>query len=248
MIEPNQQNIEAKQQIIDELLLELPQDVAIELELPSECRIYTLPDPGAPVTLRPMTFEDEKILVSNKKGNDPINLLLSRCTSNINISELLPLDKLYIIMKLREISYGDEYKTLQVCSSCKAENQVTIKLSQLNVNPVPDDFTDPVSVFLPILKKNIKVKLPRVRDEKFLQNVEDSLDQLWRFVAEIEGHTDKSIIAPVISKLPLKDSRTLLNALKTDFGIDTKIKVECNSCGGVSIVDLPITANFFDVN
>ena len=75
-----------------------------------------------------------------------------------------------------------------------------------------------------------------------------ALDQIWRFVVEIDGHTDKSIIAPVVDKLPLRDVRTILNAVKTDFGVDTKIKFECNSCGGVTIVDLPIDANFFDVN
>jgi hypothetical protein len=248
MIEQTNQNIEAKQQIIDELLKELPQDTAVEVELPSECKVYTLPDPGAPITIRPMTFEDEKALVSSRKEQDPVNLILQRCTTNLNVPDLLSLDKLYLIMKLREISYGDDYNTLLVCNQCKAENPTTIRLSTLNINPVPDDFTDPIEVFLPTLQKKAKIKFPRVRDEKFFMNTEDSLDQLWRFVAEIDGHTDKSVIAAVVNKLPLKDVRTIMKAMKTDFGVDTKVKFECNSCGGVSVIDLPIDANFFDVN
>jgi hypothetical protein len=248
MLEQPNQNIEAKQQIIDDLLKELPQNTAVEVELPSECRVYTLPDPGAPITIRPMTFEDEKALVSSKKEQDPVNLILQRCTTNLNIPDLLSLDKLYLIMKLREISYGDDYNTLLVCSQCKAENPTTIRLSTLNINPVPDDFVDPIEVTLPTLQKTVKIKFPRVRDEKFFMNTEDSLDQLWRFIVEIDGHTDKSIVAAVVNKLPLKDVRTIMKSMKTDFGVDTKIKFECNSCGGVSVIDLPIDANFFDVN
>jgi hypothetical protein len=241
-------NDEAKQAVIDEILKELPTDTAVEVELPSECRVYNLEDPGAPITIRPMTFEDEKALVSAGKGDDPVNLILQRCTTNIKIPDLLSMDKLYLIMKLREISYGDDYNTLLVCSHCKAENPTTVKLSQLNVNPVPDDFEDPITVMLPTIKKEAKVRLPRVRDERMMMDTQAALDQIWRFVVEIDGHTDKSIIAPVVDKLPLRDVRTILNAIKTDYGVDTKVKFECNSCGGVTVVDLPIDSNFFDVN
>ena len=241
-------NDEAKQAVIDEILKELPTDTAVEVELPSECKVYNLEDPGAPITIRPMTFEDEKALVSAGKGDDPVNLILQRCTTNIKIPDLLSMDKLYLIMKLREISYGDDYNTLLVCSHCKAENPTTIKLSQLNVNPVPDDFEDPITVMLPTIKKEAKVRLPRVRDERMMMDTQTALDQIWRFVVEIDGHTDKSIVAPVVDKLPLRDVRTILNAIKTDYGVDTKIKFECNSCGGVTVVDLPIDSNFFDVN
>lgn len=242
------QNAEAKQAIIDDILKELPTDTAVEVDLPSECRVYNLEDPGAPITVRPMTFEDEKALVSARKDQDPVNLVLQRCTTNIKIADLLSMDKLYLIMKLREISYGDDYNTLLVCSHCKAENPTTVKLSQLNVNPVPDDFQDPITVTLPVINKEAKVRLPRVRDERVLMDSEEALNQIWRFVAEIDGHTDKSIIAAVVDKLPLKDVRTVLKAIKTDYGVDTKVKFECNNCGGVTVVDLPIDANFFDVN
>lgn len=243
------QNDDAKQKIIEELLKAAPPSTAVEVDLPSECKVYKLDDPELPVTIRPMTFEDEKSLVSAAKSNqDPVNLILQKCVSNIKIQDLLPMDKLYLIMKLREISYGDDYKTLLICTHCKSENPSTIKLSQLNVNPVPDDFCDPIELELPEIKKKVKIKLPRVRDEKILENSESALDQLWRFVQELGGYTDKSIIAGVVNKLPIRDVRTILNAIKSDYGVDTKIKFICKDCGGVSIVDLPIDRNFFNVN
>ena len=142
-MQPISPDHDTKQKIIDDLLKNLPPETAVEVSLPSECRVYNLPDPTAMITLRPMTFEDEKALVSAAKGQDPINIILGRCCTNLNIAELLPMDKLYLIMKLREISYGDDYNTLIVCPKCKAENPMKILLSQLNVNPVPDDFFDP---------------------------------------------------------------------------------------------------------
>ena len=248
MITNNPNADAAKQKIIDDLLKEVPTDTALEVQLPSECRAYTLEDEDMPITVRPMTFADEKAIVGAKKNDDPVNLVLQRCVTNIKVMDLLPMDKLYLIMKLREISYGDDYKTLLLCQECKAENPTTVKLSELNVNPVPDDFEDPITLTLPIAKKVVKVRQPRVRDEKIFLDTEQALDQLWRFVTEIEGHTDKSIISAVMDKLPLKDVRTILNAIKSEYGVDTKIKFACKDCGGVSVVDLPIDANFFDVS
>jgi len=218
------------------------------VELPSECKVYNLKDPDAPISMRPMSFEDEKHIVSSNKDQDPVNLVLQRCVTNINVHELLPMDKLFLVMKLREISYGDDYNTLLICGNCDAENPTVVHLSELNVNPVPDDFTDPVEVLLPTLKKVAKVKLPRVRDESIFLDTERALDSIWRFVEEIDGHSDKSVLAAVINKLPLKDVRVILNSMKTDFGVDTKIKFQCSNCKETSVVELPIDANFFDVN
>jgi hypothetical protein len=248
MLEQSPAVTTAKQEIVNELLKELPSNAAIEVELPSENRLYNLEDKEMPITLRPMTFEDEKHLVSTNDNEDPINIILQRCITNVKIPDLLPMDKLYLIMKLREISYGDDYNTLLVCQHCKAENPTTVKLSTLNVNPVPDDFEEPIVIELESIKKTAKLRLPRVKDERFTADTSQALDQLWRFVMEIDGHSDKSIISAVIDKLPLRDVRHILNALQTDFGLDTRIKFQCKECGGVSVLELPITANFFDVS
>lgn len=238
----------AKQRIIDDILKDLPTSVETEVILPSESKLYTLKDPSSPITLRPMTFEDERALISGSKDVDPVSLLLQRCVTNINIAELLPMDKLYLLMKLREISYGDEYKTTLICQHCRFENITTIKLSELSVYPVPDDFHEPVEVTLPKIGKKAKVKFPRVKDEKFLGNSETVFDNLWRFVVEIDGHQDKSIIAAVLDKLPLVDMKTITNALKLEYGLETKVKLVCSKCQGTSLLELPIDANFFNVS
>ena len=245
----NKQGMDAaKQQIIDNILGNLPTSVETEVTLPSECRIYNLINPENPITLRPMTFEDERALISASKEADPINLLLNRCVTNINIGDLLSMDKFYLLMKLREISYGDEYKTTLICQHCKFENITTIKLSELTVYPVPDDFHEPIEISLPKIGKKVKVRFPRVRDERYLTNSEEILSNLWRFVTEIDGHQDKSIIAAVLDKLPLVDMKTITNTLKLDYGLETKVKLACSKCQGTSLLEPPLDANFFNVS
>lgn len=240
--------MDPKQQIIDAILEKAPSDAAIEVELPSENRAYTLSNDGAPITLRPMTFEDEKALVSANPTEDPMNLILERCTENIRVMDLLQMDKLYLIMKLREISYGDDYDVLLICPDCKAENPTTVKLSELPVFPVPDDFTDPIKVHLKGIDKDCEVRLPRVRDTKHLEDSENILEGLWRFVVSIDGHTDKSIIHPVVEQLPLADIKRIMKAMNLPYGIQNQAKLVCSNCGGANVVDLPIGANFFDAN
>tara|TARA_R110002074_G_scaffold21657_2_gene67080 strand:+ start:611 stop:1390 length:780 start_codon:yes stop_codon:yes gene_type:complete len=236
-----------EQKIIDDILKNMPSNDAVECSLPSKNRFYTLQDPGKPITLRPMTFEDERGMMSKKNVNvDILNGLLSKCLSNIDVGQLLQMDKLYLIMKLREISYGAEYNAGINCPSCKKDNEVQFDLSQLPVVELGDDFSNPMIVELPILKKTIKISIPRVADERYFANAENAINNLWRFVEEIDGHDQKSVISKVIPQLPLKDAHTLLDAMgASEYGIDTKVRFVCNYCSFNEVMELPISADFF---
>jgi hypothetical protein len=240
--------IDPKQQIVDDILKELPISSDIEVDLPSKCLSYKLPNPNKPVTIRPMSFDDEKLLATSKGKSDPIGIILSRCVTNINVPELFPMDKLFLLLKLREISYGDEYNCSVPCPHCNTENKICIHLSQLPVAKVPDDFVDKMEVYLPMLKKTALVRLPRSKDEIYVSDLEKIGDNLWRFVEKIDNYEDKVIISKVLEKLPIKDIKTLTNALRIEFGVQTKISMDCSHCRKPSTHELPISPNFFDVN
>ena len=242
--------MENREDIINDILKDLKQDEAIQVELPSKGILYKFEnEEDRSVYLRPMTFEDEKYLATAKKsGKDPANLLLERCVSNIEVNHLTSADKLFLILKLRELSYGDTYDARVVCSKCESEAEIGIIISELPVKELPEDFTDPVVVTLPKLGKEAKVRIPRVKDEQYLKNSQTAADQIWRFVSEIAGVTDKSIISELLKKLPLVDVKTIINAMNVDYGVETKIHYQCDYCGGGSIIDLPINENFFNVN
>ncbi len=244
MLENNSAANLAKQEIIDELLSNLPQDTSIKVDLPSECRVYPDLPTDEPVTIRPVTFEDEK-LIASARGEDGSNLLLERCVPNVQIGNLLSMDKIFLLLKVREISYGADYHPTIACNHCGAETKSVFNISDLTVNPVPDDFTDTVTVDLPVSKRTVVIRIPRVKDDKYLKDI---YSNLWRFVVSVDGHTDTIVKSGFIKGIPIRDSKTLINAMALDYGVETKIQFNCPECSKTSVIELPIDSGFFGVS
>ena len=111
---------------------------------------------------------------------------------------------------------------------------------------VGESLTDPYVIHLPVLDKEVKVRLPRVRDENYFSNAQQAIGNLWRFVESIDNCQAKTVISKVIPQLPLKDAHVLLEAMGTsEYGLDTKVKFICNYCSNSEIMELPITVDFF---
>ena len=236
-----------KQDTIDKILELLPAEVEIPVVLPSKGKFYNLTDSTIPITVRPMTFDDEKAIANTKKGKvDPVNLLLSRCVNNIGVEELILMDKIYLLFKIREASYGSDYNAVMTCPKCGVDSEVKVDLGKLNIKEVPDDLDNPREIELKKLKKKAMVRFPRLNEEKHLSLTDDKPSQFWRFVEAIDGCTDKQVIAEVIKKLPLSDIHTLVKEItQVDYGIDPRINFICSECEGESIVDVQLGENFF---
>ena len=234
---------------IEQILENVPSEIEISIDLPSKNKFYILKDPAAPISVRPMTFEDEKVLASNTNREDGVNLLLERCVTNIDISQLLLMDKLSLILKIREISFGDKYTIEHICGQCNAKNELTFSINEFTTKYVEDDLTDPQEVELPTLKKTVKVRLPRIADESLLSNPNTLFENLWHFVLDIGGNTKKSVISKVIQRLPVKDFHVLTDLIfGLKYGIDLRGQFKCDSCQNVSIAEIPFTENFFSVS
>ncbi len=242
----NQNNNPEQKNVLDSLLENVPLESDVIVDLPSEGRFYKN---FSQVTIKPMTFDDEKaIIASSKKGIDPINVLLENCVKGVNISELLLFDKMYILMKLREVSYGDEYNFTITCPKCGEDSEVSMSFSNLLVNKVPIDITDPREITLPICKKKITVRFPRVKDEAHLKTAETASNSLFRFVSKVESYDDIVLINNFIKKLPLKDVKTLMKEInRSDLGLDPRFVFDCAACQKLSELEVPITSDFFSV-
>jgi len=204
------------------------------------------------VTMRPMGLEDEKVLAESKGGaREAINKLLARCLNGVECLDLLPIDRDYLLIKLRELSFGEEFKAVTACPKCNSDNNLSFILSKLPADPLPEDTKEPLEITLPKLEIQVKLLYPRVRDEVWLtpENIENSL---WRFVESIkavdseEWYQDKEIIAGVMKKIPLADVHILLKAISLNmYGLQTKVKIKCPTCSKISIIDVPINQDFF---
>lgn len=233
---------------IDSLFNNVPADSEQIVNLPSNGRAY----PISSVRIRPMVFADEKAMASARRNKeDAINTILSRCVAGVNVQDLLLMDKLFLLFKLREISYGETYTVLVPCVGCSHDNRLSFKLSDLPVEHLPKDFTNPKEVELPMTKVKALIKIPTVAEERFLLNENLLYDNLWRFVLKINEIDDPVVITKFLqdSRLPLKDIHKITNTISMlDYGIQTKIKFICENCKVDNITTLPITADFFTMN
>lgn len=232
---------------LSKLFGDVPLESEVIVRLPSEGRFY--PGGTSEVVISPIKFEDEKQLATSvRNGINPVNLMLSKCVKGMDPNVLLLIDKLVLLLKIREISYGESYPCHVACPKCSAESDITVDLSKLIINYIPQDISDPREITLPKLKKTAKVKFPRVADEKFLNSQEDIYNNLWRFVVEIDGVSDPVFIAKAIPKMHIRDIKYILGqVMRVDLGLDPKFILQCVDCGGESLITVPINENFFSV-
>lgn len=232
---------------LEELFGDLPAETEVLLKLPSEGRFYLNKNPE--VKIVPIKFEDEKQLAASVKNNiNPVNLIISKCVKDVDVNSLLLVDKLVILLKIREVSYGSDYPATIQCESCGANSEIKIDLSDLLINDIPQEITDPREITLPKLKKKAKVRFPRVADESYIMTPSQTYTNIWRFVTELDGVTDPVFIAKAIPRMHIMDVKFILSQIiRNDLGINPKFLFECGACEHESKVEVPINENFFSV-
>jgi len=233
---------------LDDVFASLPTETEEIVDLPSKGKFYN----SQKITIRPMSFEDEKAMVMARKNKeDSINTILTRCVQGIHCHDLILMDKLYLILKLRSISYGDTYTATVNCSKCSTENTLNFKLSDLPIAYIDESIVDFREIELPVTKVKLRIRIPRVSDEKYLTDEVKSFDNIWRFVESINDSDDKMLISKFLKdpRVPLKDMHAITNAIGlTDFGVQTKVRFDCESCSFINIIGLPLGADFFTVS
>lgn len=241
------QNVDPlREQALKDLFKEVPPETRVIADLPSKGKFYSN---FQQIVIRPLNFEDEKIIVSSKgRGSNLINLMISRCIEGISVNELLIMDKMYLLMKIRELSYGEDYDATITCKSCGVSTESKINLTLIKNRPLPPEITDPRETLLPVLKKKIKVRFPRIQDEVYFTDAASVLDNLWRFVVSLDGKTDPVFISDAIKLMHLKDIGTISNAIsRNDLGMEPRMIFDCPTCGTSSEVEVPISESFFSV-
>jgi hypothetical protein len=213
--------------------------------------------------LRPMTGEEEQILASPKymKKGVGINMIFQRCVKEtIKADELLAVDRTYLLIAIRNVSYSHEYEVEIKCPDCGKKSNNMIRLDQLIVNTCPENFRPPLIDALPKSSLNFTWHLPRGKDENMVTEyrekrakeygdaaVDDSL--LYRIALmldNLESVRDKTELMILLKKLPIQDV-AYLRSIASDppFGVDTKINITCPICYHDFDVELPLEAGFF---
>jgi hypothetical protein len=200
------------------------------------------------VKIKPITYQDEtKFQLQVTQNNlNAVDELLAACTE-CDWKSLYMFDKNYLLFKLREISYGNEYSVVGSCTSCSKETQLNLKLSDLPIKPYEGDGT--IELTLPDSAVTAKVRIPNITDQKFLDTLESASKSLWRFVVTLNGTTDTDIIQSFLEKTTLRDVSRIREAVyELDYGLESTCWFKCQHCNADSKTTVPINETFFTVS
>lgn len=236
-----------------------------EVTLPSLGRFYDGTDGpvNGKLNIRPMTGEEEQILATPRfvKKGTAINMIFSRCIKeNIKPENLLSVDRTFILIYLRGISYGTEYEVEIKDPESDRKFTTVIDLDSLEVENCPDDYGPALMDTLPKSGLSVAYRLSRGKDEIALQEYrerklknagdnasDDSLIyRTAQLIEEIQGVSDKNELQILIKNLPIQDVSYLRNlSTEPPFGIDTKVSVISPMTSDEFQIELPLEANFF---
>tara|TARA_R110000782_G_scaffold118002_1_gene208413 strand:- start:233 stop:991 length:759 start_codon:yes stop_codon:yes gene_type:complete len=233
---------------LEDLFSKMPEEAEVDIRLPSKGKFYT----GLkPITIAPLTYEEEeRILRSKSSGANSIDLLLAKCISGVEISDLLQMDKLYLLMKVREVSYGAEYKFSIACPHCATDVSTEINLDTgLNIKEVEDDLEDPRTLKLPKLGVDAVVRFPRSSEEPFHADNETMIKNLYKFVKSLDGNEDTVFINKALKRLHIMDVKSLVKEVfRGEYGVDPRFMFDCPHCKESSMMAVPLDIDFFSVS
>ena len=233
---------------LDDLFGKIKDSSMTITNLPSGGKFYT---DFTGIKISPLKFLDEQLILTGKDiEKDIVTELLEKTVEGINVNEILLMDKNYLLMKLREVSYGDDYEFGVVCNKCNYESKSKIQLSrQLNLNQIPADYEDPRKIYLPKLGVEAVIRLPRNREEPYLMDTETIYKNLYRFVVSLNENTDPVFISKAIGMMEIADVKTLFKEITiTEYGIDPRFVFKCGKCGHKETLAVPIDAGFFSMS
>jgi hypothetical protein len=243
-----------------------PKSVYEAIKLPSLGRFYDGTNGPADgiIHVRPMTGEEEQILATPRfvRKGIAINMIFQRCMEegSFRAEDLLTVDRTYLLIWLRGISYSPDYDVEVKCPFTEKKFMTTINLNSLEVEECPNDFGPDLSDVLPTTGYKFNYRLSTGRDEQEIQEYRDrrmkmfgdnaSDDTLLHRTAmllnEIEGVDDKKELMTLIKHLPINDVAYIRNCVnEPPFGVETTVQVVSPYANEEFEIELPLEANFF---
>lgn len=241
-----------------------------EILLPSRGKFYQNPLLGDGVVhVRPMTGHEEEILATNRfvKKGQAVNMIFRNCLQEqVDPEELLTIDRTFLLIYLRGISYTQDYEVNIKCPECENKFGHTINLDGLHLEYCPDDFDpDSLSTVLPATGFKLRYRMSLGKDEALIANHRDrrvkqfgenSADDTLLYRASLltedietpDGHrvTGQAFILGILEQLPIKDVAHIRNLMsEPPFGVDTRVDIDCPHCGHEFDITLPMEAGFF---
>ena len=215
------------------------------------------------LTIRSLTTSEEQLLYGSPVDS-AIDAILKKCIvepTNYPINDLIPADKMYILYKLRILSYGQEYNQMIFCPFCNYEGVTVLDLDTLPCEELDDTKVRvPLKLTLPISKdvvelrvlteqdyNNIKTRAQKLSKKLNLpyNQVEHKLRCAKQIKAVNGNKMDSFLAEKYYESIPVKDMRYIQSALNSiKVGYQGHLDIVCPSCGREIVVPFEMTSEF----
>jgi hypothetical protein len=232
------------------------------LELPSKGKFYdNIPEI---LHIRPMSGEEEQILATPRhvRKGKAIDMIFKNCIrEKVDTSQLLTVDRTYLLIYLRGISYTPEYDVEVKCPECGQKHNTAINLDNLTVDGCPNAFSrESLMGVLPKTGFKFSYRLAVGEDEQTITKHREARIREYGDVGEddtltfrtalllenIENVRSRQELGLLLKKLPIADVAHLRNVINdVPFGVNTEVGLVCPYCTAEFEIELPLEANFF---
>lgn len=168
-------------------------------------------------------------------------------------------DRYYILLKIREATYGSEYTFPFTCEHCGAKNDFTTDFTNLEVQPLGNSglasFLDGQALVIEqgsavityvLQSGDTELKASKLTSQNKASNIACALASKTTHIKDGDKNVDLVHFPAWYDDLSIKHTIAIAHKMQEhDCGVETSITVNCTSCGTDSDVELPITEGFW---
>ncbi len=233
--------------------------------LPSNGILYGGKFPGGELYVAPMTASEEGLLGSQKSDKvSVIDTICKRCIVECPVAfeDLLVSDTFFLLMCIRNISYGSSYEFSLTCPNCATKYHRVVKIPDgLRVTRLSEeDDCEPYPVTLPMSGDTLGFRLLRNKDEESIRRYarsrysktieEGDPSYCIRLATHIETINGEKVDGVkrlnYVEQMLAADSDALKEAISSrDFGASISLEGDCPACGYTSEEFVTFDRNFF---
>ena len=235
---------------------------------------YTLPSKGLVYNktfdptfeIRSMTLADElKRLSPSNNVYKHMSEIIDNCLVKkfpISAYDLCMGDYIFLLHKLRVVTYGTEYKLSYTCPFCGEQSTDSINLDEMSVKEFDESVNQLRVITLPTsgLEVVLRLQTPRdldnisrkVREDRIKFPDGDSQElsyMIESYIDTVNGEgLDPILGRDTLKTLGMKDINYLVNAaneLNDSIGVDSNMLLHCENCGREVYVPFRYTDEFF---
>lgn len=228
--------------------------------------------PGGKVTQRCMMVYDQKYLSGSAAADNGLRRLIKETTvspETLDVGKLTVSDTLFLLFKLRSLSYGEHFKYNIQCPRCGRDFTADVEISKIEVTDLDPDYEKELYIELPVRGDKVHTRILLNRD---LDYINEELDRLRSRGADTEGLDYILRISRMITRIDLKepnaddetyldnpddirkyvqdmtdyDATAILSTVENiTFGIHDTVETKCTHCNREVTVPLVLNPNFF---